>query len=161
MLQADRIPTRTEKEDLHVSAFDDLDRVVDQSHQAVDAFAKGDSEPLKALYSHEADVSIANPFGPPARGWQEAADTMDRAATNYRDGRATGFERMAEYTTPGLAYVVEMRHFEARMGGSKDITPVTLRVTTILRPEGGTWKIVHRHADPIATTRPAESVIQT
>ena len=146
--------------DISVSAFDDLDRVVDQSHQAVDAFAKGDSEPLKALYSHEADVSIANPFGPPARGWQAAAETIDRAATYYRDGRATGFERMAEYATPGLAYVVEMEHFEAKMGGSQDMTPVTLRVTTVLRPESGTWKIVHRHADPITTARPAESVIQ-
>jgi ketosteroid isomerase-like protein len=142
-----------------MSAFVDLERIVDESHEAVDAFARGDSEPLKALYSHEADVSIANPFGPPARGWQAAADTMDRAATYYRDGRATGFERMAEYATPGLAYFVEMEHFEARMGGGKEMTPVTLRVTTILRPEGGTWKIVHRHADPIHTTRPAESVI--
>jgi ketosteroid isomerase-like protein len=144
-----------------VTSFDDLDRVVEQAHEALDAFVKGDSEPLKALYSHEADVSIANPFGPPARGWQKAAETMDRAATIYRDGRATGFERMAEYTTPGLAYVVEMEHYEAKIGGSNDITPVVLRVTTILRPEGGAWKIVHRHADPIAATRSAESVIQT
>jgi ketosteroid isomerase-like protein len=145
---------------MSMSAFADLDRVVDQTHQAVDAFAKGDSEPLKALYSHETDVSIANPFGPPARGWQAAADTMDRAATYYRDGGATGFERMAEYATPGLAYVVEIEHFQARMGGSHELTPVTLRVTTILRPEGGTWKIVHRHADPITTARSAESVIE-
>ena len=121
---------------------------------------RGDSAPLKALYSHESDVSIANPFGPPVRGWRPAAETMDRAATYYRDGRATGFERMAEYATPGLAYVVEMEHFEAKMGGSKDMTPVTLRVTTVLRPESGTWKIVHRHADTITTARPAESVIQ-
>ena len=144
-----------------MSAFDDLDRVITQSHQAVDAFARGDSEPLKALYSHNDDVCIANPFGPPATGWQNAADTMDRAALNFRDGRATGFERMAEYATPGLAYVVEMEHFEAKMGGAEVLSPLTLRVTTILRPEDGTWRIVHRHADPIATPRAAESVIQT
>ncbi len=143
-----------------MSAFDELDRVVDLSHLALDAFTKGDSGPLKALYSQEDDVSIANPFGPPARGWREAADTMDRAAMLYRDGRATGFERMAGFVTPGLAYIVELEHYEAEIGGSNDITPVTLRVTTILRPEGGTWKIVHRHADPITTSRPAESVIQ-
>jgi len=143
-----------------MSAFPDLDRVVDEAHAAVDAFARGDSEPLKALYSHEADVSIANPFGPPVRGWPAVAGTMDRAATNYHDGRATGFERMAEYATPDLAYIVEMEHIEARMGGGTELTPVTLRVTTILRPEGGTWKIVHRHADPIATARFASSVIR-
>jgi ketosteroid isomerase-like protein len=46
------------------------------------------------------------------------------------------------------------------MGGNEEITPVTLRVTTVLRPEGGTWRIVHRHADPISTSRTAESVIE-
>jgi hypothetical protein len=85
---------------------------------------------------------------------------MDRTATYYRDGRASGFERMAEFVTPGLAYVVEMEPFEAKMGGSEDITPVTLRVTTVLRPEGGTSKIVHRHADPISATRAPDSVIK-
>ena len=30
----------------------------------------------------------------------------------------------------------------------------------IMRPEDGVWKIVHRHADPITSARPAESVIQ-
>jgi len=35
-----------------------------------------------------------------------------------------------------------------------------LRVTSILRPEDGVWKIVHRHADPITTSRSADSVIQ-
>jgi ketosteroid isomerase-like protein len=35
-----------------------------------------------------------------------------------------------------------------------------LRVTMIFRPEEGTWRIVHRHADPITTPQAAESVIQ-
>jgi hypothetical protein len=30
----------------------------------------------------------------------------------------------------------------------------------IFRPEDGTWKVVHRHADPISTPQPAESLIQ-
>lgn len=143
-----------------MSDLDELDRVIDESHRALDAFARGDPEPVKALYSHHDDVSIANPFGPPVRGWPAAGETMDRAATLYRDGRATGFERMAGFATPGLAYIVEMEHLEAKMGGSTDLTPITLRVTTVLRPESGTWKIVHRHADPIATARSADSVIE-
>jgi ketosteroid isomerase-like protein len=55
---------------------------------------------------------------------------------------------------------VEVERYRTKVGGSEDITPVTLRVTSILRPEDGTWKIMHRHADPISTPQPAESVIQ-
>lgn len=88
---------------------------------------RGDSGPLKALYSHRDDVSLANPFGPPVRGWAQAAATMDRAALNYRDGRSTHFDRVAEYTTADLAYIVEEEHYEAKIGGSEDVTPVALR----------------------------------
>ncbi|WP_292321216.1 hypothetical protein [Mesorhizobium sp.] len=66
----------------------DLAKVIQQDHLAVDAFVKGDPEPLKRLYSQRDDVVIANPFGPPAKGWKNAAETMDRAAANYRDGEA-------------------------------------------------------------------------
>jgi ketosteroid isomerase-like protein len=36
---------------------------------------------------------------------------------------------------------------------------VSLRVTSIFRREEGEWRIVHRHADPVTTARPAESIV--
>jgi ketosteroid isomerase-like protein len=45
------------------------------------------------------------------------------------------------------------------MGAAEQATPDSLRVTTIFRPEDGTWKVVHRHADPITEARPASSVV--
>jgi len=85
---------------------------------------------------------------------------MERAASNYRDGEAIGFENIAKYVTPDLAYIVEVERYKARVGVREDIHPVTLRVTSIFQPEDGVWKLVHRHADPITSTRPAESVVQ-
>ena len=70
------------------------------------------------------------------------------------------FETIAKYVTPQLAYVVEIERGKAKIGGSEDIAPLAVRVTMIFRPEDGVWKIVHRHADPIATAQPVESVIQ-
>ncbi len=55
---------------------------------------------------------------------------------------------------------MEIERGEAKIGAREDITPWALRVTMIFRPEEGTWKVVHRHADPITTAQPAESVIQ-
>ena len=143
-----------------MAAVDDLDKVVEQSHLALGEIVKGNPEPLKMMYSHREDVSLANPFGLPVRGWEQAAVTMERAATNYRDGEIVGFENVAKYATSELAYIVEVERYQAKVGGREDVTPVTLRVTSIFRPEDGTWKIVHRHADPITTPQAAESVIQ-
>ena len=138
----------------------DQDQFVDQYHSALDEFFRGNPEPVKLLYSHREDASLANPFGPVAVGWSRVAETIERAASNYRDGGTTGFETLATYVTPDLAYLVEVERFEAKIGGSQETASGALRVTSIIRPEDGGWRIVHRHADPITSTRPAESVIQ-
>jgi ketosteroid isomerase-like protein len=143
-----------------MATVDDLDQVIERSHLALGEIVNGNPEPLKEIYSHRQDVSLANPFGPPVRGWDEAARTMERAASNYRDGEIIGFEKVAKFVSSDLACIVEVERYRAKVGGSEDITPVSLRVTSILRPEDGTWKIAHRHADPITTSQPAESVIQ-
>jgi ketosteroid isomerase-like protein len=62
--------------------------------------------------------------------------------------------------TADLGYVVQLEHLEAKVGGREEITPYSLRSTMIFRPEEGVWKVVHRHADPITTAQPVESVIQ-
>jgi ketosteroid isomerase-like protein len=138
----------------------DLDQFVREYHDALDEFFRGNPEPAKMLYSHLEDASLANPFGPVAIGWPQVAENMERAASIYRDGGATGLETLAAYVTPELAYLVEVERFEAKVGGKDEIVAGALRVTSVLRPEEGGWRIVHRHADPITTTRPAESVIQ-
>jgi ketosteroid isomerase-like protein len=141
-------------------AVGDLDEVIEQFQLALNGFLKGNPEPAQNLFSHRDDVSLANPFGPPARGWDEVAATMERAASNFRDGEITGFETVAKYVTPELAYIVWIERAKAKVGGREDIAPSALRVTMIFRPEEGTWKVVHRHADPITTAQPAESVLQ-
>ena len=143
-----------------MAALDDLDEVIEQSHLTLGEIVKGNPEPLKMVYSHREDVSLANPFGPPVRGWEQAAETMERAASRYRDGEITGFENVAKYVTPELAYIVEVERYKAKVGGGEKLAPISLRVTSIFRREDGVWKIVHRHADPITTAQPAESVIQ-
>jgi ketosteroid isomerase-like protein len=86
---------------------------------------------------------------------------MEHAASQVRAGEITSIEEVAKYVTPELAYTVWLEQQQAKIGGREDVTPFALRVTMIFRPEeDGTWKIVHRHADPITTTQAAESVIQ-
>jgi ketosteroid isomerase-like protein len=142
-----------------MSTFD-LDEVVKHCHLALGEFAKGNPEPMQMMFSHREDVTLANPFDPPARGWEQVAETMERAASSLRDGETVGFDILAKCVTPELAYIVELERYQAKVGGRQEIAPFALRVTMIFRPEDGTWKVVHRHADPITTVQAPESVIQ-
>ena len=137
------------------------EELLEQYHRALGALINGDPDDYKAMFSHREDATLANPFGPVARGWPAVEERLERAASNYHDGELTGFEQIAKYETPELAYLVEVERFRAKVGGRKELAPVALRVTSIFRPEGGTWKVVHRHADPITTEQPAESVLRT
>jgi ketosteroid isomerase-like protein len=143
-----------------MAAADDFDEVLEQYHLALDEIMKGSADGYKRVYYHRDDVTLANPFGPPVRGWDEVAPTLERAASHYRDGEATSFENVAKNITPDLAYTVEIERCQAKVEGRDDVTPFALRVTMIFRLEDGEWMIVHRHADPITTPQPAESVIQ-
>lgn len=143
-----------------MTVVDDVDELIEKYQRALDEFLKGNPEPVKNLYSHREDASLANPYGPPVRGWKQVAEVVEHAASLRRDGEATSFEIVAKHVTPELAYVVQMERLKAKVGGREEITPYALRATMIFRPEDGVWKVVHRHADPITTPQPAESVIQ-
>jgi ketosteroid isomerase-like protein len=143
-----------------MTAVDDVDQLIEQYQQALDEFMKGNPEPVQKLFSHREDVTLANPLGPPAHGWEQVGATIEHAASHFRDGRLVSVEIVEKHATPEFAYAVWLERAEGKVGGREDIAPSTLRVTMIFRPEEGTWKVVHRHADPITTPQPAESVIQ-
>ena len=143
-----------------MAVADDVDELIEQFHLASDEFLKGNPEPVNKLWSRREDVTLANPYGRPVRGWDEVAKVTEHAASQVRDGELVSVEIVAKHVTAELAYVVEIERPKAKIGGSEYITPFALRATMIFRPEEGSWKIVHRHADPITTAQPAESVIQ-
>jgi ketosteroid isomerase-like protein len=144
-----------------MSSVDDVDRLIERFQQALGEFVKGNPEPDKELFSRKDDVTLANPLGPPVRGGDEVSKTIEHAASTIRDGEIVGFETISKLMTDELAYVVWIERVEAKMGTNDEVTPFALRVTMIFRPEeDGAWKIVHRHADPITTPQPAESVVQ-
>jgi len=142
-----------------MAAVDDVDELIEQYYRAQGEFLRGNPEPVKDLFSHREDVTLANPYGPPVRGWDEVAKSIEHAASLRSDGTFLGWQIVAKYVTAELAYVVQIER--AKIGAREEITPYAVRATMIFRPEeDGEWKIVHRHADPIITPQPAESVIQ-
>ena len=137
----------------------DLDHAIEGTHSALYEIINGSPEGYVAMFSAEDDVTLGNPFGPFARGRREVVETLEDAATRYRAGQIAGFDLVARHATKDLACIVELERFTAKLGGSEDLATIGLRVTSIFRPEGGEWKLVHRHADPITTPRSTDSIL--
>src|SRR5712691_7100478 len=106
-----------------MSTFD-FDTVVEHYQRALGEFVKGNPEPVKMEFSHREDVTLANPLGPVARGWEQVAATGERAASQVREGEVTGFDIVAKYVTADLAYIVWVERVKAKLGGRQEIHPI-------------------------------------
>jgi ketosteroid isomerase-like protein len=144
-----------------MSAAGDFDAQVEAYHGALRAMVEGDPGGYIALYSEADDVTLANPFGGVARGRAEVEARLESAAATFRDGEIVGFETIAKSVTSELAYLVEVEKCKTKIAASNELTAINIRVTTVFRPEAGTWRVVHRHADPAVSIQRSASVFQT
>ena len=138
-----------------------FDDAVEAYREALRPYVQGDPGPVTASFSRRNDVTLANPLGPPRRGPAEVDRAIAEGAANLRDGSVRRVEEVSRYSTPDLGYVVQLERTQARLPESESMTPFALRVTMIFRREGDTWKVAHRHADPITTARPISTLIET
>ena len=110
------------------------------------ALHNGDARPRMAFWSHNDPVTL---FGAVLTnvGWEEIEQTFDALAARFSNGTYE-VEVIAAGASGDLGYLVAIEHTSASVAGAPP-EPYELRVTTIFRREGGEWKIVHRHADPV------------
>jgi len=139
-----------------MAPLDDFDEVLERYHQALGEFMKGDPEPVWKLHSHREDVTLANPRGGIAHGWEQVAQRMADVASGRREGQMS-FEIVERFVSPELTCVVQMERAKARFGAREDLTAYALRATVLFRREEGTWKVAHRHADPLSAVQQAAS----
>ncbi len=111
-----------------MTVADDLDQVIEQYHRALGEFMKGDPEPVWKLHPRREDVTLANPRGGIAHGWEQVAKRMKDVASGRREGEMS-FEVVERFETPELACVVQMERAKAKFGASEDVTSYALRAT--------------------------------
>ena len=137
---------------------DTFREVLEQYHRAQKEFVRGNPQPLKDLCSHADDVTIVGGWGGFEKGWSTRVErrydwASARFATDDDDQRQ--IENISTVVTQELAYTVDIERTKIRLAGAQEARPMTLRVTSIFRREGGKWKLVHRHADPLVEVQPA------
>jgi hypothetical protein len=83
-----------------MAAVDDLDQVIERYQRALNELLKGNPEPNKAMFSHREYVTILNPIGSLAHGWEQVSATMEGVASQVSDGEITSFDTLEKYVTP-------------------------------------------------------------
>jgi hypothetical protein len=82
-----------------MSVVDEVDELIEQFHLAQGEFVDGNPEPVKKLLSRREDVTLNNPYSPPARGWDDVVATTERAASQFREGEFVSAEIIANART--------------------------------------------------------------
>ena len=137
---------------LSASAEDsDFQTFLRKWEEAQSRFLTGDPIPWKQHASQGEDATILGGFGGYEKGWSEVGPRYDWASSQYKE---SGAKMKVEYISTGvsadLAFTVAIERQEGvRLGGQQKPAPRALRVTQVFRKEGSSWKLLHRHADPL------------
>lgn len=100
----------------------EFDKAVTDGRRALDEILRGNADGYKELYSRRDEITLGNPFGGFGRGWEGVVEQLDRAASYYRDGEATGIDTISQLVGTDIAYCVLIERGRAKVGGSSEMT---------------------------------------
>jgi ketosteroid isomerase-like protein len=131
-----------------------------QWEEAQSHFINGDPTMWKQNASHRDDATVLGAFGGYEKGWNEVGPRYDWASSQFKgSGAKIKVEYLNMSLSGDLAFTVAIeRQEEVRLGDQAKPAPRALRVTQIFRKEGGTWKLLHRHADPLVEKKAPSTV---
>ncbi len=164
MLVASALSACTQTEVRPTAASDSsLQAFLPRWEEAQTRFINGDPTLWKQNASQGDDATILGAFGGYGeKGWSAVGSRYDWASSQYKE---SGAKIKVEYLNIGfsgdLGFTVAIEREEGvRLSNQQDSTQRALRVTQIFRKEGGTWKLLHRHADPLVEKKAPSAVPQ-
>jgi ketosteroid isomerase-like protein len=127
----------------------DVAALIARWSEAAQLYIDGDLRAYAAIARHAEDYTLLPPVGGDARsGFDGSDDAVEWTARTFRGGQAE-LEVVKTYTSGDLAVLVAV---ERQVGTVGDLAAQdwSLRITLVFRREGADWRLVHRHADPLA-----------
>jgi ketosteroid isomerase-like protein len=116
-------------------------------HAAMSQVAAGDATAIKALCSHEDDVTAFLGWGGYEKGWAAVSRRWDWAASQFKGGGPVVYENITTVVTAELAVTTDLETFRVRLDGVDHPTEWSNRVTHVFRLEDGEWRLLHRHGN--------------
>jgi ketosteroid isomerase-like protein len=111
---------------------------------------EGDSARWKLRSSQGDDATIMGAFGGYEKGWKQVGPRYDWAAAQYKGRKVkVKTEYLSVVVSGDLAFTVAIERQEEARTGEQGPVRRALRATQVFRREEGSWKLLHRHADPL------------
>jgi len=122
-----------------------------QWERAQSSFINSDPTLWKQSASQRDDATILGAFGGYGeKGWDAVGARYDWASSQYkRSGATLKVEYLSIVVNGDLAFTVGIERQQGARVGNQNPMQRALRATQVFRREGGTWKLLHRHADPL------------
>jgi NAD(P)H-dependent FMN reductase/ketosteroid isomerase-like protein len=114
------------------------------------AYVNGDAAPLDQIVARSGAASFYAPTGGFERGAEAVAQRYDKDVTTFRPGGESALDIIHSGASGDVAFWVGFQTAKVKMQGQDQPVPMKLRVTELFRRVGGEWKLIHRHADPLA-----------
>lgn len=129
------------------TADHDFEAFVDICRKAVAQQVSGRTETFQALWSRGEDVVLIGAAGSHQEGWHDVSKRLSWASQHLDFG---GFhvENLLTNVSGELAFTVDLEHMSREVDGKTEHR--ALRSSQGYRFEGGRWRVVFRHGDPMA-----------
>jgi ketosteroid isomerase-like protein len=127
-----------------MSAVDEVRATSDRFYAALNAMTGGDPASFDDVWSHDDSVTVLQPMGGRADGWEAVRESFAGVAGVASSGNVEIVDRTIVAGTD-LAYETGTERGWAVLAGER----VTLehRVTNVYRLEDGQWRMIHHHTD--------------
>ena len=117
----------------------------DEFYLALNAMFTGELEPMKNMWSHEADVTYMGPAGGFRVGWKQVLADWEKQAALKLGGKVE--PKDMRITVGRDLAIVSNYEIGKNVTADGEFQNVTIRATNLFRKEGGNWKMIGHHTD--------------
>jgi ketosteroid isomerase-like protein len=129
------------------TSFNDF---MQQRRRVAAAFVNGDPGPLREISTAVDPATFFGPGGGIEQGATHVLEINESGSHRFQRGGTTELGVLHSSSDGELGYWTGWQNATVRAEGKAAPMPMRLRVTEVFRREGGVWKLIHRHADPLA-----------
>jgi len=123
--------------------------LIRRTAEAASALIRGDIRTYLTHIRHADDYTLMAPSGgEPRRGFDASDQALEAVEQYFHGGGEAELEVFQTYASGDMVVLVAIERQHGEVGGLPD-QDWSLRVTLVFRREGGGWRLVHRHADPL------------